>query len=101
MGWQTESVMEQKQRFIQMWLTNEYTMSGLCKSFGISRTTGYKMIQRYRADSEYVFIKVQTRHIVYTYKGTWFTLFETHKLLKKSKYGLGNKKCHGTENTIY
>ena len=56
MGWQTESVMEQKQRFIQMWLTNEYTMSGLCKSFGISRTTGYKMVQRYRAESEYIFI---------------------------------------------
>ena len=56
MGWQTKSVMEQKQRFIQMWLTNDYTMSGLCKSFGISRTTGYKLINRYHAEDEYVFI---------------------------------------------
>jgi len=39
-----------------MWLTIEYTMSGLCKSFGISRTTGFKLIQRYLAEREYVYI---------------------------------------------
>ena len=47
MGWLAESVMEQKLRFIQLWLTDEYTVSGLCESFGISRTTGYKLIDRY------------------------------------------------------
>lgn len=47
MGWQTKSVMEQKLRFIQLWLTEDYTVTGLCKSFGISRTTGYKLIEKY------------------------------------------------------
>ncbi len=47
MGWQTQSVMEQKLRFIQLWLTDEYTVTGLCRSFGISRTTGYKLIDKY------------------------------------------------------
>jgi len=55
MGWQSKSVMQQKQRFIQMWLTNEYTTSSLCESFGISRTTGYKLINDYQLLGEYVF----------------------------------------------
>ena len=55
MGWQIESVLKQKQRFIQMWLTNEYTVAGLCKSFGISRTTGYSLINEYELLGEYVF----------------------------------------------
>ena len=47
MGWQTKSVVEQKLRFIQLWLTNEYTVKCLCESFGISRWTGYNQINNY------------------------------------------------------
>jgi len=39
--------MEQKERFIRMWLSKDFTISGLCKSFGISRTTGHKLIKTY------------------------------------------------------
>ena len=55
MSWQTESVMEQKRRFIEMWLTNNYTVTGLCEAFGISRTTGYNLINEYELLGEYVF----------------------------------------------
>ncbi len=55
MGWQTKSVMEQKLRFIQLWLTGEYTVTGLCDSFGISRTTGYKLIDKYYEIGEEAF----------------------------------------------
>lgn len=55
MGWLSKSVMEQKIRFIQLWLTEEYTLSGLCESFGISRTTGYKLIDRYYEKGEEAF----------------------------------------------
>lgn len=47
MSWQTESVMQQKERFIRMWLSQEFTVSSLCESFGISRTTGYNLINAY------------------------------------------------------
>jgi len=47
MGWQTESVMQQKERFIRMWLSNDFTVVGLCKSFGISTRTGYNLINAY------------------------------------------------------
>lgn len=48
MSWQTESVMEQKERFIRMWLSQDFTISGLCRSFGISRTTAYNLINNYK-----------------------------------------------------
>lgn len=47
MSWQTESVMQQKERFIRMWLSGDFTMTGLCKSFSISRTTGHKLVREY------------------------------------------------------
>jgi len=48
MAWQTESVMEQKIRFIKMWLTNDFYVTELCKSFGISTRTGYNIINQYK-----------------------------------------------------
>ena len=44
---------------------------------------------------------VRTRNIVYTSKGTWFTLFKVQKLLKKARNELANKKCNGTKITIH
>jgi len=52
MSWQTESVMEQKEKFIRMWLSHEYTVSGLCKNFRISRVTGYNLINSYKLHGE-------------------------------------------------
>ncbi|MCB0541662.1 MAG: helix-turn-helix domain-containing protein, partial [Bacteroidetes bacterium] len=55
MSWQSKSVMEQKRQFIQLWLTNEYTVKGLCEAFGISRTTGYNLIEKYDQIGEEAF----------------------------------------------
>ena len=66
-----------------MWLTNEYTMSGLCKSFGISRTTGHKLIQRYRAEGEYVFINKSRAPLNIPHKTPFLVELRIIKLRKK------------------
>jgi transposase-like protein len=39
--------MEQKVEFIHKWLTGKYTITELCRSFNISRSTAYKLISQY------------------------------------------------------
>ena len=39
--------MEERIRFVMYYFEHEWSMSALCREFGISRKTGYKMIQRY------------------------------------------------------
>jgi transposase InsO family protein len=52
MGWQNKSVMEQKVLFIKMHQSGDYTMTALCNRFGISRTTGHKLVKRFEAEGE-------------------------------------------------
>jgi len=47
MPWKECSVMEERMRFVLRLLDGE-TMSGVCREFGISRKTGYKIFDRYR-----------------------------------------------------
>ena len=47
MPWQESSVMEERLRFVARLLENE-RMSDLCREFGISRKTGYKIFNRYK-----------------------------------------------------
>ncbi len=47
MPWKTTTTMEQKIEFICEWRTGKYTITELCKSFGISRPTAYKLIDRF------------------------------------------------------
>jgi transposase InsO family protein len=47
MPWKECSVMEERMRFVLRRLEGE-PMSGLCREFGISRKTGYKLFERYR-----------------------------------------------------
>lgn len=47
MPWKTTTTMEQKIEFICEWRTGKYTITELCKSFGISRPTAYKLIHRF------------------------------------------------------
>src|SRR6185437_15317121 len=49
MPWKECSVMEERMRFVLRRLDGE-PMSGLCREFGISRKTGYKIFERYRCD---------------------------------------------------
>lgn len=39
--------MNERVKFIARYLTNEFTFTGLCDEFGISRKTGYKWVARY------------------------------------------------------
>ena len=47
MPWRKSSVMEERLRFVARLLDGE-RMSDVCRSFGISRKTGYKIFSRYR-----------------------------------------------------
>ncbi len=47
MPWKESSVMEERLRFVARLLENE-PMTGLCREFGISRKTGYKIFNRYK-----------------------------------------------------
>jgi transposase len=45
--WKECSVMEERMRFVVRLLDGE-PMSEMCREFGISRKTGYKILDRYR-----------------------------------------------------
>lgn len=48
MPWRTNSVMEEKLRFVFEYERDELTMTELCERFGVSRETGYVWLRRYR-----------------------------------------------------
>ncbi len=47
MPWKESSVMDERLRFVARLLDGE-PMSNMCREFGISRKTGYKIFQRYK-----------------------------------------------------
>src|ERR1700748_1092209 len=47
MPWKARSVMEERLRFVARLLDGE-TMTDVCREFGISRKTGYKIFDRYK-----------------------------------------------------
>jgi transposase InsO family protein len=49
MPWKTNSFKEQRWKFIQEFLRNKSGFSELCRGWGISRKTGYKWIDRFKA----------------------------------------------------
>jgi transposase InsO family protein len=40
--------MDQRQKFIEDWLHDDWTVSALCQAYGISRKTGYKWLERFK-----------------------------------------------------
>jgi putative transposase len=48
MPWEEISVMQERCRFIERWLEHDKSPSELCREFGISRKTGYKIYKRFR-----------------------------------------------------
>ncbi len=50
MAWKVTCVMDEKQQFISDVIAGEYTMTELCRYYGISRKTGYKWWGRYQAE---------------------------------------------------
>ena len=49
MSWKECSPMDERLRFVSLALLHDVSHSELCRTFGISRKTGYKWLQRYQA----------------------------------------------------
>src|SRR5690554_2749532 len=47
MPWKMIEPMTEKEQFVTLARTGRYTISELCKDYGISRKTGHKYLQRY------------------------------------------------------
>jgi transposase len=47
MPWKTTEPMTEKEQFITLAQTGRYSISELCKDYGISRKTGHKYLKRY------------------------------------------------------
>lgn len=50
MPWKDTSVQEERFRFVENWRSGAWDMASLCRSYGVTRKTGYKWIERYEAD---------------------------------------------------
>ena len=48
MPWKEVSVMSERQEFVRLAQAEEFSMRELCRRFGVSPTTGYKWLKRYR-----------------------------------------------------
>ena len=83
MSWQTKSVMEQKEKFIRMWLSNDFTFTGLCKSFQISTRTGYNLVNAYKEHGEKCFLPKSTRPYSCPHKTPQFIEDKIVELRKK------------------
>jgi transposase len=50
MPWEESSPMDQKTQFVSEYLRDTISFTELCDRYGISRKTGYKLIDRYQAE---------------------------------------------------
>ena len=52
MPWKVSGVVERRQQFLAEYESGEWTMTDLCRAYGISRPTGYAVVKRYEANGE-------------------------------------------------
>jgi len=52
MPWRVKTVEDVRRSFCEQVLRSKESMSGVCRSFGISRKTGYKWLRRYEREGE-------------------------------------------------
>lgn len=50
MPWKETYPMDQRRKFITDWLEQDWSMVDLCTGYGVSRKTGYKWIERFKAE---------------------------------------------------
>jgi len=50
MPFETKSALQEKEKFVQEWLSEKWCFSELCERHGISRPTGYKWIERFQCE---------------------------------------------------
>jgi transposase InsO family protein len=61
MVWKATSVMEERIKFIVRALNGDFNFSGLCEEFGVSRSTGYRWLNRYRDCGNIIEVKELSR----------------------------------------
>ena len=52
MPWHESTRMDERCRFVEAYLSGQFSMSELCRSAGVSRPTGYLWVGRYRREGE-------------------------------------------------
>jgi putative transposase len=50
MPWKETCTVDEREAFVQAWLSREFSMSELCTRFAVSRPTGYKWVERFCAE---------------------------------------------------
>ena len=64
MPWKASTIMEERLRFVARVLEGD-SMTEACRSFGISRKTGYKIMKRYREEGAYALTDRSRRPVRY------------------------------------
>lgn len=49
MPWKETNVYEERMKFVVAWKEGDWSMTDLCREFGISRVTGYKYLEQYES----------------------------------------------------
>ena len=49
MPWKERKIEQERLRFVALWTAGDRSKSELCRSFGVSRKTGYELMARYEA----------------------------------------------------
>jgi transposase InsO family protein len=52
MPWEVSGVVEKRKQFVAEYVSGEWTLSDLCRAYGISRVTGYAVLERWREQGE-------------------------------------------------
>jgi transposase InsO family protein len=52
MPWKVSGVVERRQQFLDEYASGQWTMTELCRAYGISRPTGYELLRRFVASGE-------------------------------------------------
>jgi transposase len=61
MPWKTIALIEQREEFVRLAIAGNETFARLCRSFGISRQTGYKWVHRFDAARSHLALQDRSR----------------------------------------
>lgn len=110
MPWEARSVKEMREEFVKRVLSEEKSISALCREYGISRPTGYKWLERYREGQELVDqsrrpksprrVSAEAERLILDYREEHPAVgaLKIHRILEKQ--GHTNLPCVKTVNNI-
>lgn len=91
MPWKSLSVMEERIKFVILASRHGMNMSSLCRDFGISRTTGYLWLNRYREANSLIGVRELSRRPHRICNRT-STVLESRIIALRHRHGWGGKK---------